>query len=186
MSWNMMKSGISGRLLLLMLFSCLLVPALGMAQKGPGVIMQDLEGAFHGLDEFTGQGKWTVVMLWASDCHACNEEAHQYVKFHEDHKNSDATVLGISLDGKQKLDDAKQFVTRHGVSFPNLINEPLQVMQFYSGATGQAFIGTPTLMVYDPQGKLRGAQVGAVPVDIIEAFIARESVARQSQGNDDG
>lgn len=177
MNVKLMKPGITGWLLLLLL----LVPTLTIAQKGPGVIMPDLEGNFHGLSEYTGQGKWTVVMMWASDCHACNEEAHQYVAFHEAHKNNDATVLGISLDGKQKLGDAKQFVSRHEVSFPNLIDEPVKVTQFYSAMTGQAFVGTPTFMVFDPGGKLRGAQVGAVPTKIIEAFIAREGSSAQSQ-----
>ena len=148
-----------------------------VAQDPDAVIMKDLQGAFHGLHEYTGQGKWTVVMLWASDCHVCNEEAAAYSAFHEQHKAQDATVLGISLDGDVGLAEAKKFVQRHAVTFPNLIDEPLDVANFFIQATGRPWIGTPTFMVYDPQGKLRGAQVGAVPTEIIEGFIARESAA---------
>lgn len=162
----------------------LLIPVTAVAEEGAGAIMQDLDGAYHGLSEYTGQGKWTVVMLWASDCHICNQEAHQYVAFHEAHKDSDATVLGISLDGKQKLDEARAFVERHQVSFPNLIDDPAKVAQFYSAKTGQSFRGTPTFMVYDPQGRLRGAQVGAVPTRIIESFIEQENAAEPTVSQD--
>ena len=156
-----------------------LMPSLVTAMQGAGVIMQDLDGAFHGLGEYTGQGKWTVVMLWASDCPVCNQEIGAYVKFYEAHQGRDAAVVGISLDGAEKREDAGRFVTRHRVSFPNLIDEPRDVAQFYSAMTGQRWLGTPTFMVFAPDGARRGAQVGAVPPEVIEAFIARESVATQ-------
>jgi len=43
--------------------------------------------------------------------------------------------------------------------------------------TGEFWIGTPTFFIYDPTGKLRASQAGAVPVDIIESFIAENRVA---------
>lgn len=165
----MKMPGLFGGLLLLVLMS----PHMAMAAKEPGVTMKDMAGAFHDLSEYTGQGKWTVVMLWASDCHVCNHEAAEHVKFHQRHKDTDAVVLGISLDGQEKLEEAKQFVARHDVSFPNLIDEPLNVARFYSRMTGGRWAGTPTFMVYAPNGELRAAQVGAVPTQIIESFIQR-------------
>ena len=53
------------------------------AEGQPVAIMKDFDGEFHGLKEYTGQGKWTVVMLWASDCHVCNQEAANYQAFHD-------------------------------------------------------------------------------------------------------
>ena len=68
----------------------------------------DFSGNQKSIKDYVGNGKWLVVMLWASDCHVCNQEAHQYVKFHKLHKDKDAIVLGISLDGKNKKADAKE------------------------------------------------------------------------------
>lgn len=138
-------------------------------------LLKGFDGSLHSLNEYTGKGKWTIVMLWASDCHACNAEAKQYVKFHKAHKDKDATILGVSLDGEMKKVEANKFIERHGVTFPNLIEEPGKIENMYASLSGQRWIGTPSFLIYSPTGELRAAQVGAVPTHIIESFIARES-----------
>ena len=50
------------------------------------------------------------------------ELIHQYVDFHEFHKDKDAVMLGVSLDGRNR-EAAQEFIRRHQVSYPNLINE---------------------------------------------------------------
>jgi len=141
--------------------------------------MQDFNGTMHSLDEYTGQGKWAVVMIWASDCQACNQEAKNYVQFNKEHKDKDAFILGISTDGREKKAEAVKFIKRHGVDFNNLIDEPENVARLYSSLTGQAFVGTPSFLLFSPAGELRAAQVGAVPTDIIESFIAKETAASE-------
>ena len=138
---------------------------------------KDFDGNPHAIKDFVGNGKWMVVMLWASDCHVCNQEINQYIAFHKNHMDKDAVVLGVSLDGDEKKADANDFFSRHKVNFPSLIGEPEQVAAMYQNLTGAEWIGTPTFMVYTPAGKLLGAQVGAVPPEIIESFIDRESQA---------
>jgi peroxiredoxin len=138
-------------------------------------ILKGFDGTFHTLDEYTGQGQWTVVMLWASYCPVCNEEAGGYVKFHEAHKDKDAAVVGISLDGMDNKADAEAFIQRHGVTFPNLIEEPDTVIKLYASLSGQNTFGTPSFLVFNPKGELRAAQTGAVPTSLIETFIEKES-----------
>ena len=137
-------------------------------------VLQEFDGD---IDEHTGKGKWLVVMLWASDCHVCNEEAHQYVAFHKKHMNTDAKVLNISLDDEENLKAAENFVQKHKLNFPNLIAEPLLGVHFYQQLTGKGWVGTPTFLVYNPKGKLLAAQAGAVPTEIIESFMAEETKA---------
>jgi len=134
------------------------------------------------LDGFTGSGKWLVVMLWASDCIACNREARQYVDFHEFHQDSDATILGISLDGSDQA-AAQGFIDKHDVSFPNLIIDFEGGARWFESLTGQRFLGTPGFLIIDPQGNLRAQQIGAVPVNLIEQFIEANSVIEQSAVN---
>ena len=139
----------------------------------------DFQGNQKSITDYTGNGKWLVVMLWASDCHVCNQEAHQYIKFHQDHVGKDAQVLGISLDGVAKKNDAQEFIKRHQINFPSLIGEPEKIAAMYQELTGDNWIGTPSFMVYTPRGELLGAQAGAVPVSVIESFMERESAAAQ-------
>ncbi|MBD3610295.1 MAG: TlpA family protein disulfide reductase [Gammaproteobacteria bacterium] len=159
------------RLLNLSLSLCLLfsIPILQAAE------LKDFTGKPQSIEHYAGKDKWLVVMIWASDCHVCNEEASSYELFHHARKDKDAHVLGISLDGERKKKAAEAFVARHQLSFPNLIGEPEQVMSMFSELTGVAWLGTPTFLIYDPSGKLVVQQVGAVPVNLIEAFIERNS-----------
>jgi peroxiredoxin len=139
----------------------------------------DFQGNQKSIADYAGKGKWLVVMLWASDCQVCNQEAHHYIKFHQDHGDKDAQVLGISLDGAASKHEATEFLKRHNVPFSNLIGEPEKVASMYQELTGDSWVGTPSFMVYTPRGELLGAQAGAVPVSIIESFIERESSAAQ-------
>jgi len=134
------------------------------------------------LEEFTGKGKWVIVKFWAADCHICNQEAHQYVDFHEFHKDKDAVMLGVSLDGRDR-EAAQEFIRRHQVSYPNLITELSNGTQLYSNLSGQSWIGTPSFLVFDPSGVLRAQQAGAVPVELIERFIEKNKHAKEPEVN---
>ena len=116
-------------------------------------------------------------MIWESNCPICNREAHQYVDFHEFHQDNDATVLGISIDGETRKAQALEFLKRHEVNFPSLIAEPIDLALLYTNLTGEFFRGTPTFLIFDPQGDLLARQAGAVPTELIEAFMEREAAA---------
>jgi peroxiredoxin len=137
--------------------------------------LKDFKGQPHKLTDFTGKGKWTVVMFWASDCRVCNAEIDQYIQFNQDHKDKDASLVGISLDGESGLAAAQNFVKRHGVNFPNLLGDPQQIIQMYQSMTSTEWLGTPSFLVFDPKGKLKAAQAGAVPTNLIEKFIKENS-----------
>lgn len=157
------------------LLALFLVLSLGLSQAAASDLkrLDTLEAAT--LEDFQTPGQWLIVMIWASDCHVCNQEAHAYQDFHFAHSDDDASILGISMDGEAKLEDARGFVEKHGVEFPNLVGEPRDVARFFQDTTGSRWVGTPTFMVYDPDGGLAAKQVGAVPVEIIERFIAQSA-----------
>lgn len=136
---------------------------------------QDFQGNSQTLKNYVGKGKWLVVMIWASDCHICNKEAHQYVDFHMLHSDEDATVLGISADGESRKAEAEHFIKKHSVDFPNLIAEPGYVGAVYKELTGASFVGTPSFLIFSPEGELKAADAGAVPSSVIEEFIAQNS-----------
>lgn len=145
--------------------------------------LADMNGQARTISDYAGKGKWLVVMIWASDCYICNMEAHNYVDFQTFHQDKDATILGISMDGPQNKPAAEGFIKRHSVNFPNLIGTPEDVAGMYTQLTGAPFQGTPTFLVYDPEGKLRAQQVGAVPTDLIENFIKSHTQASAPQGH---
>ncbi len=133
--------------------------------------LRDFRGQITTLEAQQIPGQWTVVMIWASDCHVCNQEAGQYVKFHNEHAGNNARVVGMSIDGWSDKEKASAFIDRHEISFPNLIGDVEAVAGWYAAETGEAFRATPTFLVFGPQGELKAAQAGAVPPKVIEEFI---------------
>jgi len=139
------------------------------------VAFTDFNGNTKTISDYSGKGKWLVVMLWASDCTVCNREAHNYEDFYQLHQAKDANVLGISLDGTKGKKAAQAFIKRHKINFPNLLGDASTIVEMYQTTTGSNWVGTPSFMVFTPDGELLGAQAGAVPVDVIESFIEKES-----------
>jgi peroxiredoxin len=151
------------------LLTLLLVLALPAASWAGA--LRDFGGKARTLDDYAGNGKWLVVMIWASDCGVCNAEVHNYVDFQTFHGDRDATVIGISMDGMDNKGAAEAFIKRHSVNFPNLIGTPQEVAALYTRLTGQPFVGTPSFLLYSPAGQLKAGEAGAVPTDVIEEFI---------------
>jgi peroxiredoxin len=155
----------------------LLLGVLGPAAASSGVF-EDFDGKPGAIGDHAGDGRWLMVMIWRHDCHVCNMEAEAYAQFHAEHEAGDAHVLGLSIDGAENKAGAVDFVERHDVPFPNLIGELADVAAHFQALTGQPFRGTPSIMLYDPDGELRAVQAGAVPVSAIERFIAGQSGAQ--------
>ena len=164
--------------LVLLLAACLMAPV-HAAEDAP---FTDFAGQPKTIESFAGDGRWLVVMIWAHDCHVCNMEAENYAQFHTAHKDQDASVLGVSLDGQAKKAEAEAFIQRHDLPFPNLIGEPAVTMLYYAMLTESQFLGTPTILLYGPDGRLKAAQAGAVPVASIEAYMAKNRVEAAAGG----
>jgi len=151
----------------------LLFVVTSFASAGP---LTDFNGKAASLSDYSGKGKWLVVMFWASDCHICNKEAHQYVDLQKRNEDDgDIQMLGISVDGLANKAAAQAFVDEHKLNFPNLIGSLEDVAGMYYDLTGNQWIGTPTFFIYTPEGKLRIADAGAIPVRLIEDFIEENS-----------
>lgn len=137
----------------------------------PDVALKDFNGRERNVNEYIGRGKWVALTIWAHDCHICAAEIHELAAFHRAHKDRDAVVLGVTIDGYAKRKQARAFVDRHRLPFPNLIAEPEQdtILKFGAGE----LIGTPTTYLYEPSGRLAAMTPGPVSRQDIETYIQR-------------
>lgn len=136
---------------------------------GPSVQLHDLEGKPRNASEFIGHGKWVVVVVWAHDCRVCAEEIDEMNALHKARSDRDVSVLGVSIDGRTKLEAARAFVSRHNLPFTNLVAEPEKELMMRFG--GGPFIGTPTYYFYHPSGKIVSRNVGPTSRKDVEKFI---------------
>ena len=153
------------------LFGVLIATAASAAAAN--IALRGLDGKTRNVNERIGHGKWVVVATWAHDCHICADEIHHMADFHQAHKNRDAMVLGVSIDGYDQVALARAFVDRLKLPFPNLIAEPSQAVMLQFGA-GE-FVGTPTYYIYSPQGKIVGQNIGPITRKEVENFLASET-----------
>jgi len=150
----------------------LLLLSASLLNAGP---LTDMNGKAASINDYAGKGKWLVVMFWASDCHICHKEAHQYVDMQARHKDGNISVLGVSTDGMTNKAAAMSFIKEHKLNFPNLIGSLEDIAGMYYDLTGNQWVGTPTFFIYNAEGKLGVADAGAIPAKIIEDFIAENS-----------
>lgn len=148
--------------------------------------LQGFDGKPAKIEDYAGKGKWLVVMIWAHDCHVCNQEASNYDFFHDAYKDKTASVLGVSIDGMEKKAQAQAFVAQHNLSFPNLIGNALDFLQLFNEISpdfaqhGWQGMPTPAFLIYNPKGQLEVQEIGGVPVSLIEAYIKRNSAGSDS------
>ena len=158
-----------------LLFSMALLLGSAHAQAKLGsdpLVLRTPEGAQRTIEDYQNPGKWSVVVFWASDCRVCNVENQQYSKLHDRRKDTDLKVLGVSLDGWDNVDDARLFIKRNRITFPNLVGENAFISKYFEQKTGKYLSGTPAIFIYDKKGELVAAEIGAVPVSVIEKYVA--------------
>ena len=123
--------------------------------------LTDMNGQQLKLSDY--RGKWVLLNYWATWCPPCLEELPELVLFHENHKDSDAVVIGIDME-MLEAGVLEQFVDDNFMTYPIV---PL-VAQMPSFDDVENF---PTTYLIDPDGIAVVKHVGAVTSDAIEEFI---------------
>ena len=151
---------------------CVLLSGLSHSSYAtPDVLLNGLDGNRHNLNEFIGRGKWTVLNIWGARCPPCLEEMPELVHFHDEHKDTNAIVVGVAIDfpsyGYANKEEIAEFIDDHLIEFPVLLSDASISEKIGAGILE----GLPTTYLYTPQGKLVGMQVGGITRNILEAFI---------------
>ncbi len=149
----------------------------------PDVMLEGIDGVRHNLNEYIGKGKWTVLNIWGARCPPCLEEIPELILFHDDHKDSNAIVVGVAIDfpsyGYADKNQVIEFVEQHLVEFPVLLSDASISEKIGAGRLE----GLPTTYLYTPEGELVGMQVGGITGNILESFI--DKYARKTNTGSD-
>lgn len=146
------------------------------ADEIPNLDLRTLSGGEAGLDQYVGKGKWVLVMFWATECPICERDKPGISAFHSKHKDKDAMVVGVAIDGMENIEAIKQNIETHKPGFPNLVASDLGVMAMnYQIAAEEEFRGTPTYWFFSPEGELSGVNPGPVRLEALESFMAKRT-----------
>jgi len=131
------------------------------------------EGEKTTIEEKVGNGKWTVVKVWASDCHACRIHMPDMVEFNGTMDNVE--ILGIALDGQPGKEAAQDMIDEYKVPFTNILSNVIELNAWMELNAEESLVGTPTFMIFSPDGKLAALQAGILPTTSLEKFIKSKS-----------
>ncbi|MEM7540466.1 MAG: TlpA disulfide reductase family protein [Pseudomonadota bacterium] len=143
-----------------------------ITQAAGGLAAQNLAGEPVALGDYFPAGKWTLVMAWTTYCGVCRQQQPMISAFHSAHKDKDAVVLGIALDGFGAGAKVANYEKSENLSYTTVISDPQSFGEVYRAFTDEGFKGTPTYLLFNPAGGLAGYQTGPLARDAIEKMIA--------------
>ena len=133
----------------------------GRRPDAPSLTLPRLDGPGQAsLGDF--RGKVVVLNFWASWCAPCRDEAPLLERWHKRIAASGGTVLGV--DALDATDDAREFVRRYGISYPNVRDVSGERLRPFGIAA------YPETFVLDRRGKIAALVRGPVT----EEFLNRE------------
>lgn len=137
-------------LMLVLLVSGFSAPAIAEeSASAPTFRGKDLEGKEHVLEQFGGSH--LVLYFWATWCPACRADSGSMKKVAEAFKPKGVQFLSVSLDRDENA--LRAFVKENNFGYPVIFDG-----KGWDNAVAQKFgiVSTPTFIVIDPQGKIRG------------------------------
>ena len=135
--------------------------------------LKDFNGESVSLDDQIGNNKWTLVMFWAHHCGVCKAEFPVISELHSNRKDID--VVGISIDGEEGKPLAQAFLDDTNPSFPSYLTSLSLTAFNYQALTQEEFRGTPTFLLFTPDGELLGNNPGKLSIESLEKFIDNNS-----------
>lgn len=136
-----------------------------------GLKLMGIDTKQHQLGKYFNKDKWVILNIWGPKCPPCVEEMPQLQAFHDEHAEKDATVVGMAIDypsfGFAKIDEVNTFLKLNSITYPMLLGDADIVPRFGAGP----LMAVPMTIIYAPDGKMLGSQVGSMTADLLEEFI---------------
>ncbi|MBA4537315.1 thiol-disulfide oxidoreductase ResA [Bacillus aquiflavi] len=132
-----------------------------IGSKAPDFILEDLEGNKHQLSDYEGQG--VLLNFWGTFCKPCEKEMpfmdNQYKQF----KDQGVQTIAVNV-GESEL-SVKQFVKRHQLSFPVVIDKDDQAQDAYGVNP------LPVTFLIDKDGTVVKMHTGELTEEMIKQFM---------------
>ncbi len=133
------------------------------------------------LGNYIGKGKWTVIEVWESNCAACRSHMPEMVKF--DGTLDNVQLIGVSLDTQEGIEKAEAFIEEYSIKFPTIISNLVEMNIWMQKAVGQGLLGTPTFLIFNPEGQIAAAQPGIVKVKAIESYVSSKTESSEEESD---
>ncbi len=110
-----------------------------------------------------------LLVFWSYFCLPCQRELPRIQALYEELGPERLTVLGVCLDGPAFDDKVLPFLARNGITFPNAYDRETEV--FFEVAARYGVVGTPTLFLLEPAGRVRFIHLGRLETDVLRGLV---------------
>jgi peroxiredoxin len=145
-------------------------------QPAPAITGTTLDGDSFSLESY--RGKITLLNVWASWCSPCRAEAPILEKVWQDQQSKGVQFIG--LDTRDSDTAARSFITRFGITYPNVIDRDGALQLRFSDTLPPQAI--PSTIVIDAEGRVAARALGKVSESTLLGMIeaARPTTASTS------
>ena len=145
-----------------------------IGKKAPTWELVGLDGKSVSSSKY--EGKIVILNFWATWCPPCREEIPDFMKLHDDYKDKDVVVLGISLDSG--LGPVKRFVRTQKLNYPVLMGNGKLVDELGN------FSAIPQTFIIDGEGRIHTQFQGLVKFEALEKKLKTLGLFRLPISND--
>ncbi len=134
----------------LLVSGCGRSPGAGNSIVAPDFTLPSVNGDITNLGDFRGQP--VILVFWRIHCPSCEYQMPFLQAFYE--KWSDDEVVLVTVNVGEPPGMVAEYVSRHGLTFPVLLDTQQQVAQTYG------IIGVPFTFLIDGDGVIKAYKVG--------------------------
>ncbi len=149
------------------------------------ILLDGVDGEQHALNEFIGKGKWVVLNIWGTACPYCRAELDALIDFHDLHHETDAIVIGLTLDWPSfkypDKDELDEFALDYFIEYPLMLVDA----DLAGEVIGKKVDMIPITYFYNPAGELVLRLNGVVTRAQLEKIIKDDSVRYHIEWSDD-
>ena len=139
-----------------------------LGKHAPDFTLADVHGKLHKLSDY--RGKNVMIIFWATWCPPCRIEIPHLIELRRTISEDNLAMLAITNEKPEKI---KEFVSRNGMNYTVLLEKddmpkPFGLMRVYRTS------GVPCSFFIDPDGRIKLATAGLMPLDDIKAVLKAE------------
>ncbi|MDW3094435.1 MAG: redoxin domain-containing protein [Gammaproteobacteria bacterium] len=122
------------------------------------------------LDELQ-EGRWELVMFWATYCHICKSDFEKLAEFIQDNPSIPLTVVGVVTDGLEEKQKALRQIQERNLNYTHVLTDFDHSNVLYQDITQSTLIGVPSQLLYNTENKLAGYSRNAIDIDALELLV---------------
>jgi len=128
---------------------------------------RDVDGKTVRMSDHLGK-EIILVNFWSTFCQPCLAQFPHVQRLYDAKKAQGFTVLAVSMDGSETIQNVPAFAKRNGLTFPVLLDEDSRIASLYNPKKAE-----PLTVLIDKSGKIVKVREGYNPGDekLLEAEV---------------